>query len=471
MKRIEFHKTFKATGPVVLPVIHVLSVEQTERNIRLAVGEGVPGIFLINHDFPHQQFLPIIADIRAKFPNLWLGVNFLGVNGKIAFPILAQLSHEGTKIDAYWADDACVDERVTEQKRAMEILEVRKNSGWDGMYFGGTAFKKQRSVADEDLESSAKAAIALMDVVTTSGAATGQAASVEKVKAMRRGCGESTLALASGVTPENAPSYIEDVDCFIVATGISKPGNFYNFDPCRLRALMRVTRNANAAPQDERVAEKWYLGLMKPNTKGPNFAWLDPSSMYMDGAAFRELSEDLMKPFHPRDIDIVAGIDGMGFPLGSAIATKLGKGFLAIRKAGHLCVDTEEHAYVDYSNREKRMELRKNAFPANTRVLIVDQWVETGGTMQAAISLIEKQAGVVAGVVAICMEQNTPLANEIRQKYKCSFAVPEHLQKKFDEHRFFDSSWGAIYSSPCSNRRPLHTCEIWHSSQFLCNNF
>jgi predicted TIM-barrel enzyme len=80
-----------------------------------------------------------------------------------------------------------------------------------------------------------------MDVVTTSGVATGQEADVGKIETFRRAIGDTPMALASGVTPENAAAYA-DVDCFMVATGINAPGNFYDIDPERLAALLRVTR-------------------------------------------------------------------------------------------------------------------------------------------------------------------------------------------------------------------------------------
>jgi len=96
---------------------------------------------LINHDFGVDQFKPIIRDTRAQFPSLWMGLNFLAVTGRDAFPVLGQLEAEGCAIDAYWADDARIDERVDNQVEAEEILRIRNDSGWNGMYFGGTAFK------------------------------------------------------------------------------------------------------------------------------------------------------------------------------------------------------------------------------------------------------------------------------------------------------------------------------------------
>ncbi|XDV32603.1 hypothetical protein PO909_003373, partial [Leuciscus waleckii] len=85
----------------------------------------------------------------------------------------------------------------------------------------------------------------------------------------------------------------------------------------------------------------------------------------------------------------------MGFILRSAVAMTLGKGFLAIRKAGHLCVETRTQDYSDYSGREKCMEVRVDVLKSGLRVLIVDQWIETGGTMKAAIKLVENQGATV----------------------------------------------------------------------------
>lgn len=241
MDRVEFKKTFSCDGLVVLPVIHVLDNEQAERNVRLAIEGGCPGVFLINHDFEYQRFLPIIEHIRKLFPDLWLGVNFLAVTGKEAFPVLAQLEADNTKVDAYWADDARIDERKTadDQTEAEEILQIKSDCGWDGIYFGGTAFKKQREVAPEAYALSAEIACDFMDVVTTSGIATGHSADLSKIETFRTACGDKPVALASGITPENVSQYVPYVDCVLVATGINIKDDFYNIDPARLEKLMR----------------------------------------------------------------------------------------------------------------------------------------------------------------------------------------------------------------------------------------
>jgi len=173
-------------------------------------------------------------------------------------------------------------------------------------------------------------------------------------------------------------------------------------------------------PRDDR----WYLNIMAPNTKGDKFAWLDPTSIYINAQAFNDLQDDLVADLKDRGVecDVVAGLDAMGFVLGAALASRLGVGFLPIRKAGKLCVDTDKVSFGNYSGRTQDMEMRLPAFAPGTRVLLVDQWVETGGTMDGSIRLVERQEGVVAGMVAVAIEENDR-TNDYRKTYPCVSAV------------------------------------------------
>ncbi|WP_435231451.1 adenine phosphoribosyltransferase [Pseudopelagicola sp. nBUS_20] len=231
----------------MLPVIHVLDSRRTLKNVEVLLEAGAQGCFLINHDFEPEKFLPIIRDTRAAFPSLWMAVNFLAVTGKDAFPVLGHLQVEGCQVDAYWADDACIDENGTNVE-AKAIAAARTKSGWDGLYFGGTAFKKQRGVDAYRYGDAAREACPFMDVITTSGAATGQAADLSKIETFRAAIGDRPLALASGISPENAESY-SNVDCFMVATGINEPNNFYDLDVGRLTELMCITRSLSKGPK------------------------------------------------------------------------------------------------------------------------------------------------------------------------------------------------------------------------------
>ena len=406
----------------MLPVIHAKDRAQVVRNVQIAMREGAHGVFLINHDFALEALLPLVREVRDRYPALWLGVNFLGVTGERAFPILGDLERAGCVVDAYWADDARIDERTDVQREAGAIAQVRRTSRWSGLYFGGTAFKKQREVRTEHFEVSARIAARYMDAVTTSGVATGRSAEVAKIEAFRRGCADQALAIASGVTPDNARAHAGLVDAILVATGINRTDDFYNIEPVRLRRLLAVCRDAGAGALEPDPSAGWYLPLMAPNVKGERFAWLDPSTIYINAAAFHALVDDLIAPFDASEIDVVAGFDAMGFVLGSAIATRLGKGFLSIRKVGKVPVETDVVDFVNYSRRTQQMEMRKPAFAPGTRVLLVDQWVETGGTMDAGIRLVERQGGIVAGIATVCIEE-TAGGVVYRERYRCSTAV------------------------------------------------
>lgn len=246
MNRADFHQEFDCAGPVVIPVIHVLDEEQTARNIELAANTGASGVFLINHDFPVEPFLPIVRAIRNRYPGIWMGLNFLAVTGEHAFPVLGELQTAGCSIDAYWADDACIDESapLENQSEANRIKQVREASGWQGLYLGGTCFKKQREVKPENYGLSAELATHFMDAVCTSGLATGIEADTDKIKTFRESIGDHVLALASGITPDNAQAYA-DVDCFMVATGINLDGDFYNIDQTKLAQLISITEKMN----------------------------------------------------------------------------------------------------------------------------------------------------------------------------------------------------------------------------------
>ena len=179
-----------------------------------------------------------------------------------------------------------------------------------------------------------------------------------------------------------------------------------------------MTDQFDKGPRDNR----WYFSIMAPNTRGEKFAWLDPTSIYINGDAFRDLLDDLCADIDASQVDVVGGLDAMGFVLGAAIASRLGVGFLPIRKAGKLCVDTDAVSFSNYSGRTQDMEMRTPAFAPGTRVLLADQWVETGGTMDGAIRLVERQEGIVTTILAIVIEDNEK-TKSYRDKYRCVSAI------------------------------------------------
>lgn len=83
-----------------------------------------------------------------------------------------------------------------------------------------------------------------MDAVTTSGPGTGYAADIEKIRRMKQALGNTPLAIASGITPENIVNYLPHADCFLVATEISR--NFTELDPVKCGPWFSESDPSNA---------------------------------------------------------------------------------------------------------------------------------------------------------------------------------------------------------------------------------
>src|SRR5579862_6960243 len=112
-----------------------------------------------------------------------------------------------------------------------------------------------------------------------------------------------------------------------------------------------------------------YLSLIDTHTLGPRY---DVTPLFAEYPAFHALIGDLARQLETTHIDIVAGIDALGFILGTALAMQLKKGFVPIRKGGKLPVPTDSRSFTDYSGTTKSLELRRDALQPGMRVLVVD---------------------------------------------------------------------------------------------------
>lgn len=128
----------------------------------------------------------------------------------------------------------------------------------------------------------------------------------------------------------------------------------------------------------------------------------DVTPLYADPELFAVVRERLAAD--ARDVTHVASIEALGLPLAGAIAADLGAGTLVVRKAGgypkrdaDLLTETVE----DYSGDEKTLELPPARVPDGARVLLVDDWVETGGQARGACRLLERAGAEVVGLAAI----------------------------------------------------------------------
>ena len=123
----------------------------------------------------------------------------------------------------------------------------------------------------------------------------------------------------------------------------------------------------------------------------------DITTLLMHPRAFDQAIDDLCQPFLNRQIDHVIGIEARGFIFGGAMARQLGAGFVPIRKPGKLPADTIQESYaLEYGT--DSVEIHADAIKPGQKILLVDDLLATGGTAAAAIRLVEKLGGQVAGV-------------------------------------------------------------------------
>jgi adenine phosphoribosyltransferase len=134
-----------------------------------------------------------------------------------------------------------------------------------------------------------------------------------------------------------------------------------------------------------------------PGFPKPGIVFRDITTLLKDPLAFKAATEILAQHYRTQSIDKVVGIESRGFILGATLALNLGAGFVPIRKKGKLPAETlrEEYA-LEYGL--DAIEIHTDAIVKGERVLLHDDLLATGGTMAAAVSLVERLGGVVAGI-------------------------------------------------------------------------
>lgn len=143
-------------------------------------------------------------------------------------------------------------------------------------------------------------------------------------------------------------------------------------------------------------------GLIRsiPDYPRPGVLFRDITTLLADPTGFRATVDAMVLPFLGSGVDHVAGIEARGFILGGAVAHGLGRGFLPMRKKGKLPAKTIGQEYVlEYG--VDVIEIHDDAIKPGDRVLIVDDLVATGGTAEAAISLVRRSGGDVVGATFI----------------------------------------------------------------------
>lgn len=150
-----------------------------------------------------------------------------------------------------------------------------------------------------------------------------------------------------------------------------------------------------------------------PDFPKPGIMFRDITTLLKDPKAFSHTIDLLTNRYIGKDIDLVAGIESRGFILGAALAHRLNKGFVPIRKQGKLPGKKVSVEYaLEYGT--DKIEVHEDAIQHGQRVLLVDDLIATGGTASAACQLIEKLGG---SIVECCFLVDLP---DLKGKEKLS---------------------------------------------------
>ncbi|MBS4199780.1 adenine phosphoribosyltransferase [Bacillus sp. FJAT-49732] len=123
----------------------------------------------------------------------------------------------------------------------------------------------------------------------------------------------------------------------------------------------------------------------------------DITTLMDHGEAYHYATDQIVEYAKEKKIDLVVGPEARGFIIGCPVAYALGLGFAPVRKEGKLPRETIKAVYGKEYGKDA-LTIHKDAIKPGQRVLITDDLLATGGTIQATIELVEKLGGVVAGI-------------------------------------------------------------------------
>jgi adenine phosphoribosyltransferase len=133
-----------------------------------------------------------------------------------------------------------------------------------------------------------------------------------------------------------------------------------------------------------------------PDYPKPGILFRDITPMLAHAEAFRAAIEEMARPFMDAKVDVIAAAEARGFILAAPLAVRLGVGFVPIRKPGKLPFDLHSFAYdLEYGSDELQMHI--DGVKPGQRVLIVDDLLATGGTVEACCRLLEKCDAEIVG--------------------------------------------------------------------------
>ncbi len=143
----------------------------------------------------------------------------------------------------------------------------------------------------------------------------------------------------------------------------------------------------------------------------------DITSLMADGKAYAYVTEEIKKIALDRNVDVIVGPEARGFIVGCPVATSMEIGFVPVRKPGKLPREVISQTY-DLEYGTDTLTLHKGDIKAGQRVLIIDDLLATGGTMEATIKLVEASGAEVVGLAFIIELEELKGRERIGSKYQ-----------------------------------------------------
>nr|MBQ8251801.1 adenine phosphoribosyltransferase [Lachnospiraceae bacterium] len=135
-----------------------------------------------------------------------------------------------------------------------------------------------------------------------------------------------------------------------------------------------------------------------PDFPEPGIMFRDVTSVLQDADGFKLAVDSMLKLLDGVSFDVIAGAESRGFIFGAPLAYALGKPFVLIRKKGKLPCETVSKSYeLEYGTAE--IEIHADAIRPGQKVVLVDDLIATGGTIEAAAQLIEQLGGDVVKII------------------------------------------------------------------------
>jgi len=137
-----------------------------------------------------------------------------------------------------------------------------------------------------------------------------------------------------------------------------------------------------------------------PDFPTPGVVFKDMAPLFKSIEALRYITKTLADPYRESNVDLITGIDARGFIFGAMLADELGVGFVPIRKPGKLPGKTISESYaLEYGT--DSIEIQADVITPGQRILMCDDVLATGGTMEAACKLVRELGGEIVAAVFV----------------------------------------------------------------------